>query len=189
MRKINEFAELCKTSAKTLRFYDQAGVLSPEYVDPENGYRYYTDEQAERYNQILELKQAGFTLEEIKKSFGCTDDTAVLEELFLVPGYVNISVSDIRMHFARDRPMLYLEISGRDVIELCRNLDRQFWKPEICKELRTILISMEFPREGISLNDIDVLTAEVWKKFPEDFGFVWGASLGEQRRVRVLGIF
>ena len=262
MRKINEFAELCKTSAKTLRFYDQAGVLSPEYVDPENGYRYYTDKQAERYNQIVELKQAGFTLEEIKNSLGCTDDSAVLEmlrrkeaelseacshcrdmirvyearqyrdpemnpcrihrltekqqiilddgecwltlpcrredmdrccgvlqELFEVPGYVNISVSDIRMHFDRDKPMLYLEIVGRDVIELCRNLDRQFWEPEICKELRTILMSMEFPPEGISLDDIDVLTAEVWKKFPEDFGFVWGAGLGEQRRIRILGIF
>ena len=81
MRKINEFAELCKTSAKTLRFYDQAGVLSPAYVDPENGYRYYTDKQAERYNQIVELKQAGFTLEEIKNSLGCTDDSAVLEML------------------------------------------------------------------------------------------------------------
>ena len=262
MRKINEFAELCKTSAKTLRFYDQAGVLSPEYVNPENGYRYYTDAQVERYNQIIELKQAGFTLEEIKNSLGCTDDTAVLERLrrkeaelaeacshcrdmirvyeqrqhrapdenpckihrltekqriilddgkcwitlpcrredmdrccavlemlFQMPMYVNLSASDIRMHFDRDRPMLYLDITGDDIIELCRNLDRQFWDPATCRELRTVLMSIEFSAEGIHKEEMDVLTAEVWKKIPKDLGFVWAASLGEQRRVRMLGIF
>ena len=42
MYKIGEFSKLAKTTVKTLRFYDESGLLKPAFVDPENGYRCYT---------------------------------------------------------------------------------------------------------------------------------------------------
>ena len=39
----------------------------PEYIDEENGYRYYTSSQLPILHQILALRQMGFSLEEIKK--------------------------------------------------------------------------------------------------------------------------
>ena len=75
MLKIREFAKLCNTSEKTLRFYDNIGVLKAEYIHPDNGYRYYSCAQIEQYNRIVELKEVGFTLEEIRShflnGFGC----------------------------------------------------------------------------------------------------------------------
>jgi len=65
MYKIKELAELCKTSAKTLRFYDSLGLLKPDYVDKFTDYRYYSAYKIDEYNKIAALKDMGFTLSEI----------------------------------------------------------------------------------------------------------------------------
>ena len=42
---IGDFSRATKLSAKTLRFYHQAGLLLPARVEPSNGYRFYEAEQ------------------------------------------------------------------------------------------------------------------------------------------------
>lgn len=64
--KIGMFAQMNHVTVKTLRFYEEQGLLIPAYVDEENGYRYYTLDQMAVIHQITALKQAGFTLEDIK---------------------------------------------------------------------------------------------------------------------------
>ncbi len=81
MLKIREFAKLCNTTEKTLRFYDRVGVLKAEYIHPDNGYRYYSRAQIEQYNRIVELKEVGFTLEEIRSRFLDADNETVLRHL------------------------------------------------------------------------------------------------------------
>jgi DNA-binding transcriptional MerR regulator len=43
---IGRFARLCRLSVKQLRHYDELGLLSPAWVDPGSGYRYYRPGQA-----------------------------------------------------------------------------------------------------------------------------------------------
>ena len=64
--KIGMFAQMNHVTVKTLRFYEEQGLLIPAYVDEENGYRYYTLDQMSVIHQITALKQVGFTLEDIK---------------------------------------------------------------------------------------------------------------------------
>lgn len=45
MYRIGMFSKINKVTVKTLRYYDEVGLLIPAYVDEENGYRYYTSEQ------------------------------------------------------------------------------------------------------------------------------------------------
>ena len=45
--RIGEFAYLGGVSAKTLRFYDEIGLLRPASVDARTGYRQYRPEQLE----------------------------------------------------------------------------------------------------------------------------------------------
>lgn len=69
MRKyftVGEFAKLHKFSRQTLIYYDKIGLLKPEYIDPENGYRYYGPEQLELLDLLYTLKEAGVSLKEIK---------------------------------------------------------------------------------------------------------------------------
>ena len=66
MLSIGEFSKICKVSAKTLRYYAEIGLIMPEEVNPENGYRYYAIEQLEIMLLINRLKSYNFSLEEIK---------------------------------------------------------------------------------------------------------------------------
>lgn len=42
---IGVFSKLSGANIKSLRYYDQIGVLPPAYVDPDTGYRYYAFSQ------------------------------------------------------------------------------------------------------------------------------------------------
>lgn len=68
--KIGMFANMNHVTIKTLRHYDEQGLLKPAYVEPENGYRYYLASQIADLHQILALKEMGFSLEEIKEIQG-----------------------------------------------------------------------------------------------------------------------
>ncbi len=68
MMKIGAFSRLCRVPVKTLRYYDEIGLLHPAEVDTFTGYRYYTLDQVPRINRILALKDLGFSLEEIGRA-------------------------------------------------------------------------------------------------------------------------
>lgn len=63
---VGEFAELCGVSAKTLRFYDEVGVLRPASVDPRTGYRQYWPQQLEQMASILTLRNLGVPLAQVR---------------------------------------------------------------------------------------------------------------------------
>lgn len=66
MYSIGEFSKIGSVSAKTLRYYDEIGLLRPAYVDEENRYRYYAEEQVDEILLISELKTYDLRLEQIK---------------------------------------------------------------------------------------------------------------------------
>lgn len=65
MFRIGELASIYKISGKTLRYYDELGLLKPQYVDETTGYRYYTSSQIPVLNEIFLLKEMGLSLKEI----------------------------------------------------------------------------------------------------------------------------
>ena len=67
MLSIGEFSKICKVTTKTLRYYDEIGLIKPSKINQENGYRYYSIEQLETMLFINRLKQYKFSLEEIKE--------------------------------------------------------------------------------------------------------------------------
>ena len=76
--KIGMFAAMNHVTVKTLRFYEEQGLLMPALIHSENGYRYYTLSQMAVIHQITALKMAGFTLEEIVRINSGADEEAVL---------------------------------------------------------------------------------------------------------------
>jgi DNA-binding transcriptional MerR regulator len=65
MIRIGDFSKLSRVTVKTLRFYDEMGLLKPVAVDRFTGYRLYEFDQLPRLYRILTLKDLGFSLEEI----------------------------------------------------------------------------------------------------------------------------
>ena len=66
MLSIGEFSNICQVSTKTLRYYAEIGLILPDEINPENGYRYYSIEQLKRMLFINRLKSYNFSLEEIR---------------------------------------------------------------------------------------------------------------------------
>lgn len=65
---INKFAQLCRTTPRTIRFYDQLGLIKPVKVDSWNGYRYYDPFQAKEFFKLRLMQNFSVPLEKIKGS-------------------------------------------------------------------------------------------------------------------------
>lgn len=78
---VGEMAETCGISPRQLRYYDQLGVIRPSYRNPENGYRYYSEDQIEPLFFLKELKQIGISNESIQRLFINRDVDQLVQEL------------------------------------------------------------------------------------------------------------
>jgi len=78
MYKIGEFSKMVNIPIKTLRYYDEIDLFKPLEIDIYSNYRYYSESQIEDLKIILELKEAGFSLEEIRKNWNHWDDSKFL---------------------------------------------------------------------------------------------------------------
>ena len=78
--RIGEFSKITNIPVKTLRYYDEIGLLKPEEIDIFTNYRYYGESNKEDLKIILELKSVGFTLEEIKNNWDNFSNDVMLEK-------------------------------------------------------------------------------------------------------------
>ena len=81
MFSIGEFSVICQVSIKTLRYYDKIGLMEPERVDCNTGYRYYSQAQMEKMLLIQRMKRYGFSLEEIKDVLMCSEKRVLFSKL------------------------------------------------------------------------------------------------------------
>jgi MerR family transcriptional regulator, activator of bmr gene len=65
MYKIGDFAKIVDLPVRTLRFYDECGILKPSMTDNYTGYRYYTEKDIAACQLIKLLKSVDFSLVEI----------------------------------------------------------------------------------------------------------------------------
>jgi len=67
---IGEFARSSRLSPKSLRLYDELGLLRPVRIDPSSGYRYYDDTQLEAARLVAVLRRLDVPLVEIQAILG-----------------------------------------------------------------------------------------------------------------------
>ena len=83
--RIGTFAARGSVSVKTLRYYDDAGVLRPAYVEPRSRYRYYRLDQLAALFELRLLRELGATVANLRDWVGTQTDPAsqrrVLESL------------------------------------------------------------------------------------------------------------
>ena len=75
MYSIGEFSLAARLTVKALRFYHEEGLLVPDYIDEESGYRYYREASLEKARAIALLREWDFPIGGMKEIFGsCTED-------------------------------------------------------------------------------------------------------------------
>jgi len=67
-RKIGEIAELLGTTPRTLRYYEEEGLIAARRSA--GGTRYYCDEDIARFRAVLRLAETGLTLDDIRRLAG-----------------------------------------------------------------------------------------------------------------------
>lgn len=67
---IGEVSDIAGTSARTLRFYEETGLLVP--VRSANGYRRYTPADLDRLQEILLLRHMGMSVADIPHALSAT---------------------------------------------------------------------------------------------------------------------
>jgi effector-binding domain-containing protein len=102
MIRIGDFSKLSRVPVKTLRYYDEVGLLKPVEVDAFTGYRLYEYSQLSTLNRILALKELGFSLEEIGRLL---DDDLSVEQL---RGMLKLREAEARQQMQKEAERLEL---------------------------------------------------------------------------------
>lgn len=112
-----EFAKKAGVTIRTIRFYDNKGLLKPSSVS-EAGYRLYTDEDFAKLQRILTLKYLGFSLEDIFMSMMNYRDSDYLKKSL-----------DVQMEIVKNKisHMLLIEKSIHEAKKMIEENDQFDW--------------------------------------------------------------
>ncbi|SMF30763.1 DNA-binding transcriptional regulator, MerR family [Priestia filamentosa] len=70
---IGEISKLFHMKISTLRYYDEIGLLRPQFTDDKTHYRYYSTQQFERLDSIKYLRALGVPISELLEFFNYRD--------------------------------------------------------------------------------------------------------------------
>lgn len=79
--QIGEIAKLFHLSVSSIRHYEDIGLVTPEYIDPQTGYRYFSIRQFEIFNSIRYLRNLDMPLSEISDFLKNRDVENIEEKL------------------------------------------------------------------------------------------------------------
>lgn len=91
-----EFSKRANVSVRTIRYYDDKGLLTPSMIK-ESGYRFYTDQDFIKLQKIIVLKKLGFSLEEIMNIINTDQDIDFIKEAFeLQANMLRVKIAELR---------------------------------------------------------------------------------------------
>ncbi len=77
---IGQTSKIFDVSVQTLRYYSKVGILMPHFVNPQNGYRYYSYEQFHIIDRIKYLRHLGLSIDEIRTIYSTPQTTDELKK-------------------------------------------------------------------------------------------------------------
>lgn len=81
MLNIGDFSKLTHVSVRMLRYYDAHGLLKPDYIDKNTGYRMYSAKQVPELQKIVLLRDLNFSVADINKLLKNWNDDFLIEQL------------------------------------------------------------------------------------------------------------
>jgi DNA-binding transcriptional MerR regulator len=145
--RIGDVAKLVGTTPRTIRYYEEIGLLPEAPSRPSGGHRVYADAEVERLREVMRLKELlGVTLEELKTLLAAEESRAIVRAQLR-----REDVPPARRRELLDEALghidLQLELVQRRVAELAT------LKSELCgtrKRVRRKIRELEAGRNGDS---------------------------------------
>lgn len=157
---------MSKVTSRTLRHYDEIGLLPPAWVGA-NGYRYYEQEQLLRLQQILVMRELGLGLDAIKQIVRQGRDQA--EVLRMHRGWL-LAERDRFARLARTVTRTIEELEGGENVN-AKSMDHWFEGFDAAKQEEL----QEEARQRWGAEQVDAANAQVKDKPKE-----WWQSQGAQ---------
>ncbi len=110
--KIGEFSQFMQVTVKTLRHYEQKGLLVPDETDPWTGYRYYSLAQMQKLASIRNLQRLGFSLDEIKDLY---EESEHVPSIVQIDDKIRSTEAQIAQLEMRLRRLLLLRDSRKEI--------------------------------------------------------------------------
>lgn len=157
---IGDVAKLFHLSVSSLRHYEDVGLITPEYISPDSGYRYYGARQFEVLNSIRYLRALDMPLTEIADFLGNRDVERMEEKLRLQKQAVIAKQAELkrieRKIDNRLRMIADARNSAFDRVQLTRkNKCRVVWVDDVLK-IRGFL-DMETPIRELDRNQTEAV--------------------------------
>jgi len=109
LMQIGAIAQLVGLSLRTVRYYEEAGLVLPAGRTP-GGFRLYDNDAVERLRLIMKMKPLGFTLDEMRLLIETLDELAVG------------TADDMQLRAARDRLEMFSIAATTRVTQLQEQL-------------------------------------------------------------------
>lgn len=97
---IGQMAKLNHTTLATLRYYDKIGLLSPVYVNPDTGYRYYDIRQCLVFHIIQHNRSVNMSLDEIKQLMKCSDFEQLMNRIQTKQEETALALAELQLRHA-----------------------------------------------------------------------------------------
>ena len=149
-----EMARRTKSTLRTVRFYEEAGLLCPT-ARAEGGHRLFPESELEKLKLAGELRAAGLSLPEIKELFSIKREaTSGAKAAAAIDGALEQYAERINERMALlQRLAIELE-SARTVARRCRACTDNHLFPESCGECRTMKDAGVLPPAATVLWDL-----------------------------------
>ena len=155
---IGTFARTVGLTASALRFYDDAGILHPDHVDAQTGYRFYSEEQINTAHRLRELRELGMPLSDVSRFFAAASASDSAESLRLLNDHMRrVSAEGARLQHVAAR--LTESLRSEPSAPLCA-LPGPFFAAAVDQLLATTTDDPRFPvLNGVRLSvEPDALT-------------------------------
>ena len=166
MLTIGDFAQITHLSRKTLRHYHEAGLLQPEQVDAETGYRYYSTAQIPTAQVIRRFRELGMPVAEVRSVLlAGVDDRAQLIASHLARlerqlATTQSAITSLRRLLSPAPPALHVVLRtepARTVAGIGADVDRSgvlAWYSGVMAELSALGLEETGPCGGLYDNEL-----------------------------------
>ena len=151
---IGQFADMHGINKKTLMWYDEIGLFPPAFVNPENGYRYYSYHQSPILETILMLRELDVSVAEIQE-FMKNRSAASLKVL------LDEKITDL------DRSITHLKAVRKTLCNHRQNmvtlLTMDLSEISLIEKKERHLVTVDINRETSFEKEVEMITAETRK--------------------------
>lgn len=169
MLSIGEFSKICEVTTKTLRYYDEVGLIKPASVNPENGYRYYEVGQLKTMLLINKLKGYCFSLEEIEEVLGDGSGEILYRSIQRKRAMIQEKMKDYEYT---------LNLLEKDILNLENGVDMMAYVDQIeVRLVETQPMNILFSRQKMSVDDFGLYIGKVFEVIAKEKLTVLGAPM------------